>query len=127
MKGMNIRLKKGVILRPAHGLPHVWCMIECAVRQAPDLRNDELVITEAWRHARHPDDAHTWCLAFDLRIHNIIGAIPNPSDQLDSEGRVAAAWVWVRRMRAELDDPRYQFDVHGIGGNAHIHMEFDPR
>jgi hypothetical protein len=119
MKGVDIRLKKDVTLRPAHGLPHVWRMLESAVRCAPELDKDELIVTEAWRLPRHPDDAHSWCNAFDLRIHNISG--------MDPDERVAEAWAWVKRMRADLDDPRYQFDVHGVGGSAHIHMEFDPR
>lgn len=116
----GIQFKKGVIVRPSHGLPHVWAMLECALRHAPDFEKDnDMVVTEAWRLPRHPDDAHSWCNAFDLRIRNI----PISSEP----GRIAAAWDWVRRMRADLGDPRYQFDVHGVGGNAHIHMEFDPR
>jgi hypothetical protein len=84
------------------------------------MDKDEIVITEAWRLPRHPDDAHSWCNAFDIRIHNIAGW-STPEEEL------AAAWVWVKKMRADLDDPRYQFDVHGVGANAHIHAEFDPR
>ena len=120
MRGVNIRLKRGVTLRPAHGLPHVWRMLESAVRCAPDMDGDEIVVTEAHRSPRHPDDAHTWCNAFDLRIHNMSG-YSTPEQELD------LAWRWVKKMRADLKDPRYQFDVHGVGANAHIHMEFDPR
>jgi len=116
---VEIEFKTGVKLRSAHGLPHVWRMLEVAAETAENLANDTMVVTEGYRDARHPDDAHTWCLAFDLRIHNI---------QLEgSLARYNAAWAWVKRMRAVHQDPRYQFVVHGEGANAHIHMEFDPR
>ena len=114
-----IQLKDKTTLRTAHGLPHVWKLLDIAADTAPSLKNDTLVVTEGWRLPRHPDDAHSWCLAFDLRIHNIL--------EDHEEARKLAAWAWVKRMRAVLDDPRYQFDVHGEGRNAHIHMEFDPR
>tara|TARA_R110002126_G_scaffold131039_3_gene274712 strand:+ start:504 stop:881 length:378 start_codon:yes stop_codon:yes gene_type:complete len=116
-----IEFKPGVKVKTAHGLPHIWLMIETALAAAPPVEADTVVVTEAWREPRHPDDAHSWCSAFDLRIRNII------TSEGTLDAREAKAWVWVNRMRAELDDPRYQFDVHGVGGNAHIHMEFDPR
>lgn len=116
---MNIQFKKGVNVRPAHGLPHIWKLLEVAAETAPEMDDDHIVVTEAWRLPRHPDDAHTWCNAFDLRIHNIA--------ERSADEREDAAWAWVKRMRAEHLDSRYQFVVHGEGANAHIHMEFDPR
>lgn len=121
--------KSGVKIKTAHGLPHIWRMIEIAVETAPALEDDTLVITEAWRLPRHPDDAHSWCNAFDVRVRTIL--IPRKvSDSTTTHlyaARKAEAWRWVARIRKSLHDPRYQFDVHGEGSNIHIHMEFDPR
>lgn len=124
-----IEFKAGVKLTESHGLPHIWRMLEVAKQTAPPLEKETLTVTEAWRHARHPDDAHSWCNAFDLRVRTI--KIPrNVSNSTPThlyEAKKAEAWRWVARMRKVLDDPRYQFVVHGKDSNIHIHMEFDPR
>lgn len=120
MKTVNFGVKHGVKLRKAHGFPHIWLMIDAAFDTAPLTIDGQIVITEAWRLPRHPDDAHTWCNAFDWRIHNLAGRT--------AAERIAMAWAWVERMRDKLDDPRYQFDVHGkTDDDKHVHMEFDPR
>lgn len=125
MRATGWTTKHGVELRAAHDLPHMIALRNAAVQTAPHLVADEIgrhlvVITEAWRPALHADDAHTWCLAYDFRVHNILLGHGETVD--------VAAWDWVARMRRALgEDRRYQFDAHGEGANFHIHAEFDPR
>lgn len=115
--------KPGVVMTTAHDLAPMVRIREAAVATAPELKGPNLVvITEAWRPPRRKDgsDAHTWCLAFDFRVRDIV--------LQPGETRTAAAEKWVAQMRAFLgSDPRFQFLVHGKGSNLHIHAEFDPR
>ena len=125
MRASGWTVKEGVELRAAHDLPHMVALREAAVRTSPHIIPDSrgrclVVITEGFRPPMHTDDAHTWCLALDLRVSNIL---LGHGDNVQT-----AAWDWVARMRNHLgNDSRYQFDCHGDGPNFHIHAEFDPR
>ena len=111
--------KEGVNVKPSNELPHIQLIRIVALATAPDTVDGICWTTEAWRPARHTDDAHTWCNAFDFRVRNI--ALEH------REARSLEAWAWVKRMRTALSDGRYQFDCHGEGFGYHIHAEFDPR
>lgn len=119
MSASGWTLKEGVVMREANTHPHMLLILKAAVATAPKFRGPNLVVvTEAWRRARHPDDAHEWCNAFDLRTRAIMLEAGQTEEQ--------AGWEWVARMRDHLGgDVRYQFDVHGP--TLHIHAEFDPR
>lgn len=120
MKTTEWKYKPGVNTKLAHTMPHMVLLRSVALASAPDTTDGIMWITEAHRPPRHTDDAHTWCNAFDFRIHNI------EADGIRAQ--IAEAWEWVKRQRAVLKDQRYQFDVHGAtDAQKHIHAEFDPR
>ncbi|TFH40902.1 MAG: hypothetical protein E4H01_15780 [Lysobacterales bacterium] len=120
MKTESYRYKAGVTVRNTHELPHIAKIRDVAVATAPDTADGIMWITEAWRPPRHHDDAHTWCCAFDLRIHNIL--------KEHREAKILEGIEWIKRMRlVHIGDKRYQFELHGDGDNVHIHSEFDPR
>jgi len=117
MKTAHLAFKDGVRLRAACFAPHMVRLLTVLLSVAPDTRDGCMVVTEAWRKPRHPDDAHTWCNAFDIRSRNVI-----------HEGSLEPAMLaWASRAKASLDSPDWQIVVHGEGPGLHMHAEFDPR
>lgn len=119
----DIIVKEGVILRPAHFLPHMIRAIMVALDTQPKTTDHQLVITDAWRE----DDLasfslHPFCAAFDFRCKNLAA-------RSETE-RLQVAQQWARNM-GELLKEDYQVLAHGHEGgnmdNLHIHVEFDPR
>lgn len=119
MKTTRSDYKAGVTVKRANDLPHISLIRTVALATAPDTDDGICWTTEAWRPARHTDDAHNWCNAFDFRIRNIVGE--------HREERILIAMDWIKRQRAVHNDQRYQFELHGEGPNVHVHSEFDPR
>jgi len=120
VKTQSIQVKAGVSFVPQHFSPESSAIVRVLFLCAPETQDGILWITEGWRPARHQRDLHTLGLAFDVRIHNLMGST--------QDARVAQARLWVARCRDTHDDPRYQFEIHGATpAQFHIHAEFDQR
>lgn len=117
MKPSELAFKENVRLRPGCFLPHMVRLLEVLLETAPETRDGRVVITEAWRDPLHPDDAHTWCNAFDVRSRNVIHDGDLISEML----------AWASRARVLLGSPHWHIVVHGEGPGLHIHAEWDPR
>lgn len=126
MRTTDLQFKAGVRWRRAHALPHFVRILDVALECAPETEDGALWVTELWRPPRHASDLHTLCLAADFRIHNFVVPSGLTYDKAYAARR-ERAWGFVNWMRDELNDRRYQFDVHGDGPNIHLHAEYDPR
>lgn len=122
MRTELIAFKENATFKPSCFRPEMVALLTALLETAPDTTDGRMVVTEGHRNPRHPDDAHTWCSAFDIRSRNLLA---------DSEiARDLKLREWVRLARERLDDKLgiYQFAVHGgPGPGLHIHAEIDPR
>lgn len=120
MKTTRIAFKESAIAKPNCFLPHRVEMRNALLAVAPDTVDGIMWITELWRPERHPNDAHTWCNADDIRSRNVIAASQSDRELImDKWGRDADRYMG--------DKPENQFEAHGDGPSLHLHAETDPR
>ena len=120
MKTTRIAVKQSVIIKPDCLRPHMILLLNGMLRVAPDTTDGTMWVTEGWRDERHPNDAHNWCNAWDVRSWNVINR-----GYSDLELRMDA-WAFAAREALKRDGP-FQFEAHGEGPRLHLHGEFDPR
>ena len=122
MKTEVIAFKENASFKPSCFRFEMVALLTALLETAPETTDGRMVVTEGHRNPRHPDDAHTWCSAFDIRSRNVLA---DSELALDLKLR-----EWASRARERLDDPLgiYQLVVHGgPGPRLHIHAEIDPR
>ena len=122
MKTDVIAFKENASFKPSCFRLEMVALLTALLETAPETTDGRMVVTEGHRHPRHPDDAHTWCSAFDIRSRNVLA-------ETDS-AREFELREWASRARARMDDPLgiYKLVVHGgPGPRLHIHAEIDPR
>ena len=122
MKTDVIAFKENASFKPNCFRLEMVALLTALLETAPETTDGRMVVTEGHRNPRHPDDAHTWCSAFDIRSRNVLA-------ETDS-AREFELREWASRARARMDDPLgiYQLVVHGgPGPRLHIHAEIDPR
>ena len=114
----NLRVKDGVIFRPAHFRPHMIDIHLAALKTAPPTDDGAVWVTDAWRPHDALPSLHARCLAFDYRCKNI--------SALSEEAREDRGYAWAVRMQDELGDD-YDVVAHGVLDAFHLHVEYDPR
>lgn len=120
MKTTSIAFKESCIIKPGCLRPHMIDLLQVLLMVAPDTNDGTLWITEGWRPERHPNDAHTWCNAWDVRSKNVIVA--------SITGRALLMDRWATDARTHYGPGPFQFEAHGgPGPGLHLHAEFDPR
>ena len=122
MKTTLIAFKENATFKPSCFRPEMVALLTALLETAPDTTDGRMVVTEGHRNPRHPDDAHTWCSAFDIRSRNVLAP-----HEYALEIKLQ---LWAKRARKRLNDELgvYQFAVHGgPGPGLHIHAEIDPR
>ena len=124
MKTTLMAYKDSAIIKPGCLRPHMIELLLALLATSPDTHDGIMWVTEAWRPARHTDDAHTWCNAFDIRSKNVI-------ERGNSNSLRAKMTQWGRDTRQYLRQTSgvhsFQFEAHGDGQALHLHAEFDPR
>ncbi len=110
--------RRGCILRPEHlQNPKVMRILEVAAETAPDLIDDEMVVSEGWRDIRDTPDAHERFEAFDFSLNQIDG---------DESQRRKIGIAWAGRMVRKLGDGHF-VQAHGTGRGLHIHAQIRKR
>lgn len=109
---------RGAVLYWGHFLEDRIAMVRVAAQTAPDLLENTMVVSEAYRKIRERLDLHERLLAFDISLNQMAGVDGFSARKLHGE-------AWADRIRAALG-PGYQVIVHGEGRNLHIHIELDP-
>jgi hypothetical protein len=120
VKTTLIAFKESAIIKPGCLRPHMTELLEVLLLVAPDTNDGIMWVTEGWRPQRHPNDAHTWCNAWDVRSKNVIVATPA------GRGDIMDQWGEDARHEYGRGSPM-QFDAHGMGAGLHLHAEYDPR
>jgi hypothetical protein len=119
MKTELIAFKDSAIIKPGCLRPHMIDLLDVLLDVAPDTADGVMWITEGWRIERHPNDAHTWCNAWDIRSKNVI-----------EQGAFNKEFImnkWGNDARGVLSSGYFQFEAHGSGPALHLHAEYDPR
>ncbi len=106
-----------------HYAPEIAAMVRVAAETAPTLRDNTLVLTEAWRPGHSQASLHPACKAIDIRA--VDGADrPGAIVGADEAEQTVAGDRWAERMRQKLGD---NYDV--VFGDQkhinHIHVERD--
>lgn len=115
---MRLTFKLGVMLLAGHLEPEVMAGLDAAMRTAPPLYGNVLVVTSAGEGEHGPKSLHYDGKAWDLRWQGFRqGAI------VDVQGEVqrGAASRWVARLQEALGG---RWDV--VLMPDHIHLELDP-
>lgn len=120
MKTTLIAFKESAIVKPGCLRPHMIELLDAMLAVAPDTVDGIMWVTEGWRPERHPNDAHTWCNAWDIRSRNVIS-------RGDSDLEIIMD-LWGRDASEELGKHhQFDFEAHGEGTGLHLHSEYDPR
>jgi len=98
-------------------------MVRVAAETAPTLRDNTMMLTEAWRPGHAQASLHPACKALDIRAVDHSDR-PGAIVGIDDEERIRIGDRWAERMRKKLGD---NYDV--VFGDAnhinHIHLERD--
>ncbi len=92
-------------------------ILEVAAETAPDLIDDEMVVSEGWRDIRDTPDAHERFEAFDFSLNQVEG---------DGGSRNNIGAHWSQRMQAKLGNDYYVL-CHGTGRGLHLHAQLRKR
>lgn len=112
---------RGAVLYREHFEPPMARLTAAIIRAAERLLpSSQVMLTEGWRPQREPGrrDLHTELAAIDYTIW-----LPT----LKRRATTAEYRAVAEAARAEVGDAEYDFLVHGVGLNEHIHAERDPK
>lgn len=112
---------RGAVLYRSHFTPIMAKLVHGMAAATEEIlpRAKMLRVTEAWRppQVKGVRDLHSELRAFDFTIEFLPGI-----RALEEEYRRVA-----EKCRAIVGDADYDFLVHGVGSNLHIHAEHDPK
>lgn len=120
MKTTMIAFKESARLTPTNLSKEMVEFLLVLLEVAPETEDGIMWVTEGYRKEIHPNDAHTWCSAWDIRSKNVLAA------SWQDRREVLIRWVELARETLR-HKPWYQFEVHGDGDALHMHAEIDPR
>lgn len=98
-------------------------MVRVAAETAPTLRDNTLVLTEAWRPGHSQSSLHPACKAVDIRAVDD-GDRPGAIVGADKDDQIEAGARWAERMRKKLGD-NYDVCFGDASHINHIHLERD--
>jgi hypothetical protein len=114
-----ITFKSNVLLTAANLDVAITGMLRTALRTAPPLQGDIMVVTSATDGTHKEGSLHYVSCAFDIRYTgDRLGGIV--ADDLSAQ--TTAAGEWVARMKQQLGP---DYDV--VAEATHIHVEWDPK
>ena len=110
-------VNRGAVMYAAHFRPEIALIIEQAAYLAPELKADQMWVTEGWRDIRDSRDLHKELRAIDIDCTRVI-AQRYPL-------RYTISQAWAKRLSEALG-PSYQVILHGGEKTLHLHIELDP-